>query len=107
MRPDHVRVTSRRNHRGLTTSVECDLCGTVQPLVAPGRRTLSQPDIQRVIHLFGAMHDQTCRDRVEGLVAALKAEAAKVEAPAEAAKAETTFYRHVSDTAPTDPEVQP
>jgi hypothetical protein len=71
---DHVRVTSRRNHRGLTTSVECDLCGTVQPLVAPGRRTPSQPDIQRVIHLFGALHDQTCRDAVTGLVATMQAE---------------------------------
>jgi hypothetical protein len=73
-RPDHVRVTSRRNHRGLTTSVECDLCGTVQPLVAPGRRTPSQPDIQRVIHLFGALHDQTCRDRVAGLVETMMAD---------------------------------
>ena len=80
-RPDFVRVTTRRNHRGTTTSVECLACGVLQPLVVPGRRTPSQPDIQRVIHLFGAMHDQSCRDRVEGLVAALKAEAAQVEAP--------------------------
>jgi hypothetical protein len=58
----------------LTTSVECDLCGTVQPLVSPGRRTPSQLDIQRVIHLFGALHDQTCRDRVAGLVATMKAD---------------------------------
>ena len=78
-RPDFVRVTHRRNHRGTTTSVECLACGVLQPLVVPGRRTPSERDIQRVIHLFGAMHDQTCRDRVEGLVAALKAEAAKVE----------------------------
>ena len=67
-RPDHVRVTSRRNHRGLTTSVECDICGTVQPLVAPGRRTPSQPDIRRVIHLFGAMHDRSCKGQVATLV---------------------------------------
>ena len=73
-RRDHVRVTSRRNHRGLTTSVECDLCGTSQPLVVPGRRTPSQPDIQRVIHLFGALHDQTCRGAVAGLVETMKAD---------------------------------
>jgi len=97
-KPDHVRVTSCRNHRGLTTSVECDLCGTVQPLVSPGRRTPSQPDIQRVIHLFGALHDQTCRDRVAGLVATMQAEAAK---------AETIGYLHVTDAASADLEVQP
>jgi hypothetical protein len=51
----------------------------VQPLVVPGRRVPSEADINRVIHLFGALHDQTCRDRLEGLVAALKAEAAQVE----------------------------
>jgi hypothetical protein len=61
------------------TSVECSLCGTSQPLVSPGRRTPSEADISRVIHLFGALHDQTCRDRVAGLVAALKAEAAQVD----------------------------
>ena len=73
-RPDHIRVTSRRNHRGLTTSVECDICGTVQPLVAPGRRTPSQPDIQRVIHLFGAMHDRSCKGQVATLVETMMAD---------------------------------
>jgi hypothetical protein len=107
MKPDHVQVVVRKHPRGRTTNVECRLCGTVQPLVVPGRRVPSEVDINRTIHLFGALHDQTCRDRVEGLVAALKAEAAQVEVPAEAAKVETTFYRHVSDAAPTDPEVQP
>ena len=97
-RPDHVRVTSRRNHRGLTTSVECSLCGTSQPLVSPGRRTPSQPDIQRVIHLFGALHDQTCRDRVAGLVETMKADQPK---------AETIGYLHVTDAASADLEVQP
>jgi hypothetical protein len=82
-RPDFVRVTTRRNHRGTTTSVECLACGVLQPLVVPGRRTPSERDLQRVIHLFGVMHDESCSDRVEGLVAALKAEAAKVEAPAD------------------------
>jgi hypothetical protein len=80
-KPDHVQVTVRKHPRGRTTNVECHLCGTIQPLVAPGRRTPSEVDINRVIHLFGALHDQTCRDRVEGLVAALKAEAAQAEAP--------------------------
>ena len=74
MRHDHIRVTSRRNHRGLTTSVECDICGTVQPLVAPGRRTPSQPDIQRVIHLFGAMHDRSCKGQVATLVETMMAD---------------------------------
>ena len=83
-RPDFVRVTHRRTHRGTTTSVECLACGVLQPLVVPGRRTPSERDLQRVIHLFDALHDQSCRDRVAGLVAALKA-----------------------DAAPTDPEVQP
>ena len=78
-RPDFVRVTHRRTHRGTTTSVECLACGVIQPLVVPGRRTPSERDLQRVIHLFGALHDQTCRDRVAGLVAALKAEAAQVD----------------------------
>ena len=79
-RPDFVRVTHRRTHRGTTTSVECLACGVLQPLVVPGRRTPSERDLQRVIHLFGALHDQSCRDRVEALVAALKAEAAQVDA---------------------------
>ena len=74
MRPDHVRVTSRRTHRGLTTCVECDICGTVQPLVVPGRRTPSQPDIQRVIHLFGAMHDRSCKGQVATLVETMQAD---------------------------------
>ena len=78
-RPDHVRVVVRRHPRGRVTSVECSLCGTSQPLVSPGRRTPSEADIGRVIHLFGALHDQTCRDRVEGPVAALKAEAAQAD----------------------------
>lgn len=78
-RPDHVQVVVRKHPRGRVTSVECSLCGTSQPLVAPGRRTPSEADISRTIHLFGALHDQTCRDRVEGLVVALKAEAAKAE----------------------------
>jgi hypothetical protein len=73
-RPDFVRVTHRRNHRGTTTSVECLACGVLQPLVVPGRRTPSERDLQRVIHLFGAMHNQTCRDRVEGLVETMKAD---------------------------------
>ena len=80
MRHDHVRVTSRRNHRGLTTSVECDICGTVQPLVAPGRRTPSQPDIQRVIHLFGAMHDRSCKGQLATLVETMQAEATETSA---------------------------
>ncbi|MFM2151587.1 MAG: hypothetical protein RL199_22 [Pseudomonadota bacterium] len=78
-KPDHVQVVVRRHPRGRVTSVECSLCGTSQPLVSPGRRTPPEADINRTIHLFGALHDQTCRDRVEGLVAALKAEAAKVD----------------------------
>ncbi len=73
-KPDHVQVTVRKHPRGRTTNVECRLCGTVQPLVAPGRRTPSQPDIQRVIHLFGALHDQICRDRVAGLVETMMAD---------------------------------
>ena len=73
MRHDHIRVTSRRNHRGLTTSVECDICGTVQPLVAPGRRTPSRPDIRRVIHLFGAMHDRSCKGHLATLVETMQA----------------------------------
>jgi hypothetical protein len=73
-KPDHVQVTVRKHPRGRTTSVECSLCGTSQPLVSPGRRTPSEADISRVIHLFGALHDQTCRNRVEGLVATMKTE---------------------------------
>lgn len=79
-RPDHIRVTSRKNHRGLTTCVECDLCGTVQPLVAPGRRTPSQPDIRRVIYLFGAMHDASCKGQVATLVETMQAEATEAGA---------------------------
>ena len=78
-KPDHVQVAVRKHPRGRVTSVECSLCGTSQPLVSPGRRTPSQPDIQRVIHLFGALHDQTCRDRVAGLVATMKADVAPAE----------------------------
>ena len=78
-RPDHVQVVVRRHPRGRVTSVDCSLCGTSQPLVSPGRRTPSQPDIQRVIHLFGALHDQTCRDRVAGLVETMKADVAPAE----------------------------
>ena len=78
-RPDFVRVTHRRNHRGTTTSVECLACGVLQPLVVPGRRTPSERDLQRVIHLFGALHDQTCRDRVAGLVETMKADVAPAE----------------------------
>ena len=95
MSHDHVRVTSRRNHRGLTTSVECNLCGTVQPLVAPGRRTPSQPDIQRVIHLFGAMHDRSCRGQVAALVETMMADEPK---------AETIGYLHATGVAPTEGE---
>jgi hypothetical protein len=73
-KPDHVQVTVRKHPRGRTTSVECRLCGTSQPLVSPGRRTPSERDIDRTIHLFGALHDQTCRDRVAGLVETMKAE---------------------------------
>ena len=96
-RPDHVQVVVRKHPRGRVTSVECSLCGTSQPLVSPGRRTPSEADISRVIHLFGAPHDQTCRDAVAGLVATMKADEPK---------AETIGYLHVSDAAPTDPEVQ-
>jgi len=78
-RPDHVQVTVRKHPRGRTTNVECSLCGTVQPLVSPGRRTPSEADINRTIHLFGALHDQTCRDRVEGLVATMRADEPKTE----------------------------
>jgi hypothetical protein len=94
-KPDHVQVTVRKHPRGRTTSVECRLCGTVQPLVAPGRRTPSEADIDRVIHLFGALHDQTCRDRVEGLVATMQADEPK---------AETIGYLHVGDAVPTEGE---
>jgi hypothetical protein len=80
MRHDHVRVTSRRNHRGLTTCVECDICGIVQPLVAPGRRTPSQPDIRRVIHLFGAMHDRSCKGHLATLVETMQAGATETSA---------------------------
>ena len=102
-RPDHVQVVVRRHARGRVTSVECSLCGTSQPLVSPGRRTPSQPDIQRVIHLFGALHDQTCRDRVAGLVETMKADQPK---------AETIGYLHVTDqptgdTGQLPTEVQP
>jgi len=78
-RPDHVQVVVRKHPRGRVTSVECSLCGTSQPLVSPGRRTPSEADIQRVIHLFGALHDQTCRDRVAGLVETMKADVAPAE----------------------------
>jgi len=78
-RPDHVQVVVRRHPRGRVTSVECSLCGTSQPLVSPGRRTPSEADIDRTIHLFGALHDQTCRDRVAGLVATMKADVAPAE----------------------------
>lgn len=78
-KPDHVQVVVRKHPRGRTTSVDCSLCGTSQPLVVPGRRVPSEADINRVIHLFGAMHDQTCRDRVEGLVATMKADAAPAD----------------------------
>ena len=78
-KPDHVQVTVRKHPRGRTTNVECRLCGTVQPLVVPGRRVPSETDINRTIHLFGALHDQTCRDRVEGLVATMKADEPKGE----------------------------
>jgi hypothetical protein len=77
MKPDHVQVVVRKHPRGRTTNVECRLCGTVQPLVVPGRRVPSEVDINRTIHLFGALHDQTCRDRVAGLVETIKAEAAQ------------------------------
>jgi hypothetical protein len=73
-RPDHVQVVVRRHPRGRVTSVDCSLCGTSQPLVSPGRRTPSEADIDRTIHLFGALHDQTCRDRVAGLVDTMQAE---------------------------------
>lgn len=88
-RPDFVRVTHRRNHRGTTTSVECLACGVLQPLVVPGRRTPSEKDLQRVIHLFGAMHDQSCSDRVDSLVRSMMAaaqpsgETGELSAPAE------------------------
>ena len=75
-RPDFVRVTTRRNHRGTTTSVECLACGVLQPLVVPGRRTPSERDLQRVIHLFGAMHDASCSDRIDSLVRSMMAAAA-------------------------------
>ena len=78
-RPDHVQVTVRKHPRGRTTSVECSLCGTVQPLVVPGRRVPSEADINRTIHLFGALHDHTCRDAVAGLVATMKADEPKTE----------------------------
>jgi len=87
-RPDFVRVTTRRNHRGTTTSVECLACGVLQPLVAPGRRTPSERDLQRVIHLFGAMHDASCSDRVDSLVRSMMAAAA----PAEPREAESIGY---------------
>ena len=74
MKPDHVQVVVRKHPRGRTTNVECRLCGTVQPLVVPGRRVPSEADINRTIHLFGALHDQTCRDRVAGLVETIKAD---------------------------------
>jgi len=32
-RPDFVRVTTRRNHRGTTTSVECLACGVAHSTV--------------------------------------------------------------------------
>lgn len=80
-RPDFVRVTHRRTHRGTTTSVECLACGVLQPLVVPGRRTPSEKDLQRVIHLFGAMHDASCSDRVDALVRSMMAAAAPTEAP--------------------------
>jgi hypothetical protein len=80
-RPDFVRVTHRRNHRGTTTSVECLACGVLQPLVVPGRRTPAQADLQRVIYLFGAMHDASCSDRVDSLVRSMMASAAPVEPP--------------------------
>jgi len=79
-RPDFVRVTTRRNHRGTTTSVECLACGVLQPLVVPGRRTPSERDLQRVIHLFGAMHDASCSDRVDSLVRSMMAAAAPRDA---------------------------
>ena len=97
-KPDHVQVVVRKHPRGRVTSVECSLCGTSQPLVSPGRRTPSEADIDRTSHLFGALHDQTCRDRVAGLVATMQAEAAK---------AETIGYLHVTDDASADLEVQP
>ena len=78
-RPDFVRVTTRRNHRGTTTSVECLACGVLQPLVVPGRRTPAERDLQRVSHLFGAMHDQSCSDRVDSLVRSMMAAAATAE----------------------------
>jgi len=97
-KPDHVQVVVRKHPRGRVTSVECSLCGTSQPLVSPGRRTPSEADIDRTIHLFGALHDQTCRDRVAGLVETMQAEATK---------AETIGYLHVTDDASADLEVQP
>lgn len=81
MKNDHVRVTHRRNHRGLTTSVECNLCGTVQPLVAPGRRTPAEADIRRTIHLFGAMHDRSCKGQVATLVETMQAGAGEPRGP--------------------------
>jgi hypothetical protein len=100
-RPDFVRVTHRRNHRGTTTSVECLACGVLQPLVVPGRRTPSERDLQRVIHLFGAMHDQSCSDRMASIVRSMMFAGAPV-APAAPRDAETVGY---IETTPT--EVQP
>ena len=82
-RPDFVRVTTRRNHRGTTTSVECLACGVLQPLVVPGRRTPAERDLQRVIHLFGSMHDASCSDRVDSLVRSMMADPMTLTAPAE------------------------
>ena len=90
-RPDFVRVTHRRNHRGTTTSVECLACGVLQPLVVPGRRTPSERDLQRVIHLFGALHDQSCSDRVDSLVRSMMAAGAPT-APAAPRDAEMVGY---------------
>lgn len=97
-RPDFVRVTHRRNHRGTTTSVECLACGVLQPLVVPGRRTPSERDLKRVIHLFGAMHDQSCSDRVDALARSIMAAAA----PNEPREAESIGYIETTDAAPAE-----
>jgi hypothetical protein len=56
----------------------------LQPLVVPGRRTPSERDLQRVIHLFGAMHDASCSDHVDSLVRSMMTDPMTLTAPRDA-----------------------
>ena len=102
--PDFVRVTTRRNHRGTTTSVECLACGVLQPLVVPGRRTPSERDLQRVIYLFGAMHDASCSDRMASIVRSMMFAGAPAAPAVPAAPRDAEMVGYIETT---PAEVQP